>query len=83
MKAAKLFYNFISGSHMKVIGIGQLNLGSYRFKINRGHGTLDGSRRTHSHKYRCPDSAMHSKKFPAPGLSILFYQLKHKANPTF
>ena len=77
MQSAQLLYNVVSGTHMKMIGIGQLHLCPNLFQILCRYRSLNGRDRSHIHKHRCLDRAMHSLKHPSFGSAVCRDNLIH------
>ena len=53
MQPPQLSHHFVPWTHMQVIGVGQLHLGTDVLQVLRGHRALNGRHGTHIHKYRC------------------------------
>ena len=77
MQTTQLPNNFIARSYMKMIGVGQLNLGSDCLQILGRYSALDRSYRSYIHKYRCLYSAMHGLQHRPLCSSIFCYNLIH------
>ena len=59
VQAAELFHNLVSGTNVKMIGIGQFNLCTDLLQICGSHRTLDSCNGTHIHKNRCLNDTMY------------------------
>ena len=62
MQTAELFDDLIARADMQMISIGKLHLCSDLIKILCRNGTFDRTDRSHIHKHRRLDRAMHSLK---------------------
>ena len=75
MKSAELLDQLVSGTHMQMVGVGQLHLSADLPEIIRGNRPLDGSNRTHTHKYRSLDLAVNGGHLRAFRPAIRCYNL--------
>ena len=62
----------VSGAQMQMVGVGQLHLSADLPEIIRRNRTLDGSNRTHIHKYRRLDISVHRMENASLRASFLF-----------
>ena len=63
VKSPKLFHDFVSGAHMKMIRVGQLYLRTDLMKIYRGHSSLNCSNCSYIHENRSLNRSMNSLEF--------------------
>ena len=73
MESAKLLDYLISGPYVKMIGVGKLHLRSDKPEVIRGHPAFNGGHRTHIHKNRSFNHAMHGFHMSRLGSSALPY----------
>ena len=77
MQSAHLFYNLITRSYVKVIGVGQLHLCADLLQILGRYCSLDCCCRSDIHKNRGLYHAMHGVKLTPFCVAISFYQFIH------
>ena len=74
MESSQLFHNFVSRTHMKMVGIGQFHLRADSLQIFCGNRPLDGRHSSHIHKNGGLNRAVDCAKFSSPGAVIFFQQ---------
>jgi hypothetical protein len=72
MKSTELIDKLVSGTDMKMIGIGKLNLTANFTKILGRDTALNCSASTYVHKYRCLDVAVYGMEYSAASAAFLF-----------
>ena len=77
MQAAQVADQLITGAHVQMIGVGQLDLTADCLQILRRERALDGRLRADIHKHRRLDCTVRRCKRAAARMAVFANQLKH------
>ena len=77
MQTAEVADQLISGSHVQMVRVGQLDLTADALQILRRERALDGRLRADIHKHRRLNRTVRRCKFSAARMIVLANQLKH------
>ena len=70
MKSAQLLHHHVARSHMEMIGVGKLDLGSDLLQIGGGYRALNGRHGSHIHEHRRLYRTVYSCKFGTLGAAV-------------
>ena len=77
VQTAEVADQLISGSHVQMVCVGQLDLAADALQILRRERALDSRLRADIHKHRRLNRTMRRCKFPAARMTVLANQLIH------
>ena len=77
MQTAEVADQLISGSHVQMVRVGQLDLTADALQILRRERALDGRLRADIHKHRRLNHTVRRREFPAARMTVLANQLIH------
>ena len=80
MQASELLHHLVTGSHMKMISVGQLHLCFDLLQILRGHRALNRSDGSHIHENRGLDRSVYGHQLSPLRSSFLSDQTIHSLN---
>ena len=77
MQTAEVADQLISGSHVQMVRVGQLDLTADALQILRRERALDGRLRADVHKHRRLNRSVRRREFTPARMTVLANQLKH------